>query len=786
MNKRKYTIALLPFIFSFNAFSAPELTGKVTYEAATFDRSGIDESILNSGELGKNEFGTRFYLDGSSDDFDKDSENPFTYHAEFQITNNSKAAEGLNGAESYTQRDMLREAYIDTNVNDWAVRLGKQQVVWGTADGAKFLDMINPTDYSEMAQNQMEDSRIPVWMLNAEKYLEDGSAVQVIVSQPKENYFSGLNREISSAVRSNGAISSVYKGSLGLSYAGDTASTSHNNGDKFILKGVDTISGGTNGFLNIAPDLGTVATLFGRAFTDENIYKTDGTTVNTTAVFANTHTATTNNNGLYWGANYGAMTGFTVGGFNTSTKLSDFSAALCEATDGDAAGSTNGCGTGGTNKEFKDLAFGGTNFWLTDSQGFGYWHNSQLSSDYSVDANSDGINDLYGASGRTAAHGQVFSGQQALAGFAGMFGTNLLNTDSAVNSTFEYMNRTPFATFDAFVNAKSQYVFDMPNDSDSDISLRYKNTSEDGTNYSVNYSYQYDKNPVINLSWRDPNGNKLTTTRGKLNGSLAQVDGTYDPTGGNGWVSSFLTLKDSSGNYYGGNAQVSDADKYATLRFTQTLERAHNIGGSFDKTIETEQFGPVVIRAEGLYQKDVYQPVIDRGALSIGDLEAALTMRKGDKFKYVIGADITALTNMMVSFQFIQERNLDFVDNKIDFDGNACTATRAGGYIENCGSYTLDFASMHLDNGLKKAEENKEFVSVFLSKPFGSSGQHRWNNITMLEEGGGKWNRLDAEYTLDDNTVLTAEWNKYAGHKDTQFGQLKDSSNIQFGFKYSF
>ena len=41
-------------------------------------------------------------------------------------------------------------------------------MVWGTADGMKLLDMINPTDYSEMAQNQMEDSRIPVWMINAE------------------------------------------------------------------------------------------------------------------------------------------------------------------------------------------------------------------------------------------------------------------------------------------------------------------------------------------------------------------------------------------------------------------------------------------------------------------------------------------------------------------------------------------------------------------------------------------------------------------------------------------
>jgi hypothetical protein len=75
---------------------------------------------------------------------------------------------------------------------------------------------------------------------------------------------------------------------------------------------------------------------------------------------------------------------------------------------------------------------------------------------------------------------------------------------------------------------------------------------------------------------------------------------------------------------------------------------------------------------------------------------------------------------------------------------------------------------------------------LFFSKPFGESGQHRWNNITIYEENGGKWNRLDMEYTIDDNTVATAEFNKYWGNENTQFGQFKDSSNIQIGLKYTF
>ena len=126
----------------------------------------------------------------------------------------------------------------------------------------------------------------------------------------------------------------------------------------------------------------------------------------------------------------------------------------------------------------------------------------------------------------------------------------------------------------------------------------------------------------------------------------------------------------------------------------------------------------------------------------------------------------------MVSLQFIQIRNLDHVDE--------------GDQYSTSYKYTADTATMSLKNNLKKAEENKQFVSLYLSKPFGSSGQHRWNNIFMLEEDGGKWNRLDVDFAYDDNTVLTAEYNKYFGNENTQFGQFKNSSNIQVGLKYSF
>ena len=161
--------------------------------------------------------------------------------------------------------------------------------------------------------------------------------------------------------------------------------------------------------------------------------------------------------------------------------------------------------------------------------------------------------------------------------------------------------------------------------------------------------------------------------------------------------------------------------------------------------------------------------------LSGGDLVGALQMKKADRMQLVLGADITAMTNMLISAQFIQISNLDFIDSETE--------------------YTTDYATMHLSNGFQKGTKDKNFYSLFFSKPFGASGEHRWNNITMLEEGVGEnaiWNRFDIEYSIDDDTQATFEYNNYSGNVNTQFAQFGSkrpsgaSSTIQVGVKYSF
>jgi len=689
INKKIYISILSSLLLAGFSNAKVEVTGKITHEHAEYTKSkgALSKNTALGGETArgkdvfKSETSARIYFDGDLED-----KVGSTYHIELQAFNDGEGVEKFDSNESYTQRDPLREAYIDTSFNDWLIRAGKQQVVWGTADGMKLLDNINPTDFSEMAQNQMEDSRIPVWMLNAEKNTEDGGNFQFIISQPKENIFAGLNRNISTGVRSNGTSITTAASTA----VENTLSLGQDQGHAFILKGVDSITGKANGFVNIVPDLGDVARRFYEEFSS-------GVTSGAATLYNTQH--------------------MTVGGFANYTAA----AILLDE-------SANGFQPG-------------------------------------PDAGDNNYDNIYAyASG---ALGQAYDGAQILGGFAGAYDTNLNNATSrsdwgtVKDSTFEYMDRTTFSTFDAMVNAKSQYKFDMPTGGDLDYSMRYKNTLDNGTNYSLNYSYAFDKNPIIDLDWRNSNGEVLTTTR--VNNT------TYGTTS--------LTLKDSNGKYYGAyaaNNKSSVGSGIPILTFTQRVKRAHNIGGSFDTTIETDNLGPVVLRGEAVYIKDTHTPVMDLTALSIGDLPAALKMEKGDRFKYVLGADITALTNMMVSVQFIQDRNLDHVDTTSTIND------------ESDSKFTTDYATMHLTNGFNKAEENKNFYSLYLSKPFGESGQHRWNNIFIYEENGGKWNRLDAEYTIDDNTVATAEFNKYWGDANTQFGQLEKSSNIQLGVKYSF
>lgn len=80
----------------------------------------------------------------------------------------------------------LREAYLDTEVGNAFLRVGKQQIVWGQADGLKVLDVLNPQSFREFILDDFEDSRIPLWTVNAE--IPVGEAMLQLLWIPDTTY----------------------------------------------------------------------------------------------------------------------------------------------------------------------------------------------------------------------------------------------------------------------------------------------------------------------------------------------------------------------------------------------------------------------------------------------------------------------------------------------------------------------------------------------------------------------------------------------------------------------
>ncbi len=67
----------------------------------------------------------------------------------------------------------LREFYIETSIGRSFLTLGKQQIVWGKADGLKVLDVVNPQSWREFILDDFDNSRIPLWAINSEIPIAD-------------------------------------------------------------------------------------------------------------------------------------------------------------------------------------------------------------------------------------------------------------------------------------------------------------------------------------------------------------------------------------------------------------------------------------------------------------------------------------------------------------------------------------------------------------------------------------------------------------------------------------
>ncbi|RIL06320.1 MAG: hypothetical protein DCC71_07285 [Proteobacteria bacterium] len=78
----------------------------------------------------------------------------------------------------------LRELYVQGEIGPAWLRVGKQQIVWGQADGLKVLDVVNPQEFHEFILPAFEDSRIPLWTVNTEIPIGDAQLQLLWIPDP--------------------------------------------------------------------------------------------------------------------------------------------------------------------------------------------------------------------------------------------------------------------------------------------------------------------------------------------------------------------------------------------------------------------------------------------------------------------------------------------------------------------------------------------------------------------------------------------------------------------------
>lgn len=137
---------------------------------------------LERGDWQKNEFiwrptlitrfdsGSKFTLNGEARNDFEDQINPGSPDQPFRAGINRK---WFPTDESELE---LREFFLDHYIGDAFLRLGKQQIVWGQADGLRVLDVINPLSHREFILPDMEYRRIPLWSAMVEVPFRHGTA----------------------------------------------------------------------------------------------------------------------------------------------------------------------------------------------------------------------------------------------------------------------------------------------------------------------------------------------------------------------------------------------------------------------------------------------------------------------------------------------------------------------------------------------------------------------------------------------------------------------------------
>jgi hypothetical protein len=117
------------------------------------------------------------------------------YDAAYDLTD--RYAEEVE--ESLGSEGVLREAFLEWSGEDFALRVGKQQVVWGEAFGRFLTDIVVPKDLREFLLPEFEFIRIPLWMADLNWMRGDLAVETVLVPDLKYSFLPPAGAEFAPA-----------------------------------------------------------------------------------------------------------------------------------------------------------------------------------------------------------------------------------------------------------------------------------------------------------------------------------------------------------------------------------------------------------------------------------------------------------------------------------------------------------------------------------------------------------------------------------------------------------
>ena len=105
-----------------------------------------------------------------------------TLNLNFELKSDKVAFKVNPYVYQYFDRDNvfdMREAYLDLYFNSMDIRIGKQQIIWGKADGVFITDIISPKDLTEFLLRDFDEIRMGVTAAKVDYYIGN-STLEVV------------------------------------------------------------------------------------------------------------------------------------------------------------------------------------------------------------------------------------------------------------------------------------------------------------------------------------------------------------------------------------------------------------------------------------------------------------------------------------------------------------------------------------------------------------------------------------------------------------------------------